>query len=202
MDLRELWRAVARRWWILVAFLALAAAGAFAYLTITPPVYQAVAEVVLIANAPSTIGETQQGVSTTNQLAETAATIIDSPALLESAATDQRSAADLADMITVSARAQTSTIDIVAWSDSPDEAADAANAAAGAAQEGLPPLLGATGEGDALPLAVETLRPATSPSAPFSPDRQGVIVIGLALGLCAGLAVAIGVDAARRPRQG
>ncbi|WP_084102573.1 YveK family protein [Demequina sp. NBRC 110051] len=198
MDLRDLWRALTRRWWAVLGCLVLAGAAAYGYIAVTPAVYQASSEIVLIANSPTTIGETAQGVSTTTQLAETAATIIDSPALLEAAATDDYSAQRLADMISVTSRTLTSTIDIVAMSDSPATAAQAANAAAQAAQDELPALLGADGESGDLPLAVTVLREAAEPSAPFSPDAKGVMVIAVALGLCAGIAAALVIDVLRR----
>ncbi|WP_084130353.1 YveK family protein [Demequina sp. NBRC 110055] len=198
MDLRDLWRALSRRWWAVLGCVALAGVAAYGYLAATPAVYQASSEIVLIANSPTTIGETAQGVSTTTQLAETAATIIDSPALLEAAATDELSAQQLADMISVASRTLTSTIDIVAMSDSPAAAAQAANAAAQAARDELPALLGADGESGDLPLAVTVLREASEPSAPFSPDAKGVMVIAVALGLCGGIAAALVIDVLRR----
>ncbi|MFW7414192.1 YveK family protein [Demequina sp. SO4-18] len=200
MDLRDLTRFAVAGWTWIVLCVALGAGLAVAYLWSTPAVYQASAAVVVLANGPQSITEAEQGVNMSAQLANTVATIIDSPAVLESVSTDSLSVSELADMTTAEVPPQTSSIDIVVQSTDPDRAASVANGIASSASEIVPEMLGDDGEAGKLPVIIEVIRPAAAPAAPFSPNTQGVLVIGIALGLCAGLAIAIGVGAAR-PRK-
>ncbi|MFW2513779.1 YveK family protein [Demequina sp. SO4-13] len=200
MDLRDLTRFALAGWKWIALCVALGVGLAVAYLGSTPSVYQASAAVVVLANGPQSITEAEQGVNMSAQLANTVATIIDSPAVLESVSTESLSVGELLDMTAAQAPPQTSSIEIVVESTNPEVAASVANGVAASATEIVPEMLGDDGEEGKLPVIIEVIRPATEPGSPFSPNAQGVMVIGTALGLCAGLAIAIGLGAAK-PRQ-
>lgn len=193
MDLRDLTRAALAGWKWIVTCLALGVGLSIAYLAATPATYEAGAAVVVLANGPVSITEAEQGFSMSSQLADTVATIIDSPAVLEAVSTDTLAVSTLLDMTTATARPMTSTIDIVVQSTDPELAATVANAVADSTRETVPEMLGDDGAAGKLPVAIEIIRPATQPAAPFAPNSQGVLVIGTSLGLCAGLALAIGL---------
>ncbi|WP_084125891.1 YveK family protein [Demequina sp. NBRC 110054] len=203
MDFNDIRVAVIRGWMWIAAAIVVGGGAAVAYIAITPPLYSASAEVVLIANGPASISEAQQGVSMSVQLADTVAAIIDSPAVLASVSEDDDlSTADVTDMLTATARSLTSTIDITVWSSDPELAASVANAAAESAHEVIPELLGNEDDAGNLPLALEVIRPASVPGSPVSPNAKGVLVMGLGLGLCAGVAVAVALYAWRSRREG
>ncbi|MFV0633104.1 YveK family protein [Demequina sp.] len=201
MDLRDLRRAAVRGWWWIVGCTLVGAGAGLAYVEVTPAQYDATATVVLLANGPQSIPDAQSGASTTIQLSETVATIIDSPSLLESAATDEVTAQHLVDMTTVTPRTLTSTLDIVVRADDPQLSATLANAAAAAARDEIPQLLGGTGEDGDLPLTIEILAAASAPDTPAFPLTKGVLVITTSLGVAIGITVAVALEARRHGRE-
>ncbi|GIG53423.1 YveK family protein [Demequina activiva] len=191
MDLRDMIAAVMHGWrWVAIAVGggAVLAAG---YLVATTAEYQASAEVVVLANGPETIPEAEQGAAMSAQLATTVASIIDSPAVLDELASDALTTNELMAMTRTVVRDGTSTIGIVVLDADADVAAAVANEAAESARRTVPQMLGDDGVNGKLPVTVEIITPAEPPSSPASPNAQGVLVIGVALGLCAGVAIAL-----------
>jgi capsular polysaccharide biosynthesis protein len=198
MDLRDMIAAVKDGWrWVAIA-VGMGAVLATGYLILTSVEYQASAEVVVLANGPETIPEAEQGATMSAQLADTVASIIDSPAVLEDLASDSLTTSELMSMTDAVVRDGTSTIGIVVRSTDADAVAAVANEAAESARRTVPEMLGDDGVNGKLPVTVEIITPAVEPSSPVSPNAQGVLVIGVALGLCAGLALAL-LTAVQRP---
>lgn len=211
MDLRDFGRALARGWWIIVAGIVLGGAGAAAYLAVVTAEYEATSTVVLVANQPTTISDAQQGAAYSAAMAATVATMIDSAAVLDEVQLDGLPTEELALMTTTAARVGTSTIDIVVRTTDPDLSAELADTIANRATEVIPPLLGTAPTAAVVPptdvtapapvlappVQVLVLRTAVVPTDAVSPSLRGTIVIGLALGLCLGLIVAIAREGLR-----
>jgi len=200
MDLRDFGRAIARGWLPIVLALVVGGAAAWAYLAYVPKEYDATATVVLVANS-TTMAEAQQGVAFSSAAASTAATIIDSPAVLDGVDAGSLTTEELVLMTTAAARTGTSTIDITVRSTDPAVAASVANAAADAATTVIPGILGVVATDQSAATArVEVIRPAVAPTDPATPDSRGVIVISLSIALLVGLAIAIAREALRMTR--
>ncbi len=183
---------VRRGWLTILVITLLGVAAAFLYLAVTPKTYGASTTLFVATAAPDSINDLQQGANFAGTAVVTYAQIIDSGTVLTPVAAElrpQRSVDELVGRVTATVREQTTLIDIEATTNDPRSAAVIANAVADESTRILPALqLNPIGR----PLVrVQQIRPAVEPLAPSAPNRPRILLIGLVVGLFAGLAATI-----------
>ncbi len=192
MELRDYLQMLRRRWPAVVLITVLFVGCASLYLVIAPKRYESTTALLVSAAGLRTVGDLQESAQFAGKAATTYAAIIDSATVLGPVAGDLRPQRNVDDLLTsVSATVPTDTtlIVITAADDRADQAADIADAVAADAARILPTLAPAA---DGSPLArLEQIRPATEPTSAVSPNVKRVLVLGLVVGLCVGIATVI-----------
>lgn len=196
MELRDYLRMLRRGWPAVLAITALVVGLASLYLALAPKRYDAAAVLFVSADDLRTIDDLQQGSQFSSTAVVTYAEIIDSSTVLGPVASELRPQVDveeLAAMVTVSVREETTLIDVAASGGNRDQVAAVANATAASAARIIPTL--ETGV-DGRPLVrVQQIRPAVEPIRAASPDVKRILVIGLIVGVCLGLGATITAQA-------
>ena len=194
MQLRDYLQMLRRGWPVMAIFVVAAVTAAVLYLAIAPKTYHATASVVLVTNAPQSIGDAQQGGQLAQSSAATIASVIDSPVVLtlvSSKLDTPIAAGDLANMVSTSSRANTAVIDILVAGSDAQQAADIANSTSASAAIVVDEL-GRNGDSTApAPLRLEQIAAATAALEPASPNQRGVLLIAVIIGLALGLGVAV-----------
>jgi capsular exopolysaccharide synthesis family protein len=192
MELRDYARMLRRGWATILLVTVLAVGLAGLYLVLAPKRYDATSVLFVSANAPTSIDDLQQGAVFSSSAVVTYAEIIDSVTVLGQVSTELRpqlSVDELAAMLNVTVRPETTLIDVVASGPDPRQVAAVADATAASAARIIPGLETAA---DGRPLVrVQQIRRAVEPVTAASPNVKRVLAIGGLVGLCAGLALAI-----------
>ncbi len=186
MELRDYIAALRRHWpsWAGIALVGLVVA--LAVVQFSPRTYQATAQVFVSSAAGAASPQfVAQRVKSYPDVAVSASVL--APASEQLA--HQPSLRELRASVSASNPADTSQIDIVATDADPETAAAVANAVA-AQFTAVVEQLEKPANGDS-PVSLTVTNPATAPTSPVSPQTLYVLVLGLAVGLFAGLAVAI-----------
>jgi len=187
MELQDYWVALRRYWttWLGVTLAGLL--GALCIVLITPPTYQATAQVFVASVDGSTSGSqfVNQRVTSYPEVADSRTVL--APVIDELGLTD--SFADLRTHVTATNPVDTSQIEIVVADRDAGRAAQIANAVAarfGTAVEDLEePQDGAS------PVSLTVTDPATVPTSPTSPVPTLLLPLGLVVGAALGAAIAI-----------
>ncbi|MGY1840471.1 MULTISPECIES: YveK family protein [unclassified Modestobacter] len=187
MELRDYWAALRRYWttWLAIAFTGLLLA--LAVVLVTPPTYQATAQVFVASVDGGTNGSqfVSQRVKSYPDVAvssEVLDPVIDELDLTESS-TELRSS------IIARNPVDTSQLEVVVTSRSPERAADIANAVAVHFGE-VVERLETPGSGSS-PVDLTVTNPATVPTTPVSPVPHLLLALGLVVGLASGIALAV-----------
>jgi capsular exopolysaccharide synthesis family protein len=194
MELRDYVRMIRRGWPVVVLFTLAAVALAGFYLAVAPKTYVATATVVLVTNAPTTIGDAQQGAQLTQAAAPTIAAVIDSETVLApvSAAIDPAvSTKELIGMVSTVARLGTAVIDITVTGTNARTTAEIANLTAEEAIREVTALSDTPDSSVDPAMLLEQIAGASIPETPESPDTKGVLLIGFIVGLALGIGVAV-----------
>jgi capsular exopolysaccharide synthesis family protein len=193
VDLRD-YLAALRRQWVLIAVTCLATVAAAAAFTLQqPPVYQARAQLfVSSGGGDDTIAQAYQGGLFIQQRMRSYVQLATSPDVLEPAAEAigwPAPAETLAGRIRAESPADTVLINITAQSANPEEAAAIANAVADNFAAYVERVEARDAQGQ-VPVKVSITNPASPPGSAISPQPVANVMLGLALGLVLGLAVA------------
>lgn len=195
MELRDYLQMLRRRWPAVVLLTVLFTGCAGLYLVVAPKRYESTTSLLVSANDLRTVGDLQSSTEFAARAATTYAAIIDSATVLGPVAGEvrpQRSVDDLLASVSATVPTDTTLITITAAADHADQAAQLANAVASRASRILPVLAPAP---DGTPLIRLTVtRPATEPTSAVSPNIKRVLVLGLVVGLCVGIATVIVAD--------
>jgi polysaccharide biosynthesis transport protein len=186
-----------RRGWPVVALTTALAIGLAAlYIVVAPKRYESGAVLFVSLSGQRSAADLQQGRAFSGYAVATYADIIDSAVVLGQVTDDLSPQPDLdqlLEMVTAAARPDTTLIDVVGASPDPGLAADVANAAAEAAIEVIPRLENQSAR--TARVKVQLIQRAVEASKPVTPDVERTLAIGLIVGLCVGLGIAIAMQA-------
>lgn len=194
MQLRDYLQMLRRGWPVMAIFVVAAVTAAMLYLAVAPKTYTATASVVLVTNAPQSIGDAQQGGQLAQSSAATIASVIDSPVVLTlvpSMLDKPVAAEDLAKMVSTSSRVNTAVIDILVAGSDAQQVADIANSTSASAATVVDGLGRDGNKTTPAPLRLEQIAAASAALEPASPNQRGVLLIAVIIGLALGLGVAV-----------
>lgn len=197
MDFAWLAAAVVRRWLVLALCLLAGAGGGYYLGHSGEKVYQAKAETLI--TLPTSQGLVDQSIGQTiaGNSVQTYARVATSTAVAQRVVAQlglSQSAQTIAGMLSATAVTGTYIIDITAQNSQPVVAARIANAAA----LGLEDEVRQLESGKADKVQAQLLEPATVPQAPVSPRPTLNLIVGVLLGLVAGIAAAAAIEALDR----
>lgn len=185
--------AVIRKRWLSIVLIAAVASGASAVATlVATPQYTAEAQVYVSVNTSGTTSDLLQGSSFTQRQVKSYTDLASTPRVLDPviAALDLPLTPDeLAVSIQASSPMDTSLIDIKATDPDPVLASRIANEVAESLATAVS-TLERSAEGTS-PVRISTVREATAPIAPSSPNLVRNVALGLVLGLAAGFGLAV-----------
>lgn len=194
-----------RRRWAAVAVLTVIGAGLGVGLTlIQTPVYRASAELYVSLGGSITANEFVAGSTFARQQVRSYAGLVTAPIVLDPVIDEldlDTSARTLGGRITAQSPEGTSLIELVVSASTADEAAQVANAAAAQAALTLPGLE-APGPGASSDVRITVVREAVAPEAPAAPRPLVTVATGTAVGLLAGLVLAVLLETADRTVRG
>jgi polysaccharide biosynthesis transport protein len=194
VDLRDYVRILRKRWPIIVAVFVIAGAAAAAFAFRATPVYAAHTQ--LFVTTPSDGDNTtglQQGNTFTQERVKSYAEIVSSPKVLDPVIAQlhlTESDADLAQHVSASAPLDTVLINVTVTDTDPQSASRIANAV-GASFSTVVSLLEEPASGGASPIKVTTVKQASVPNVPVSPNKKLDIALGLLVGLALGIGIAV-----------
>ncbi|GEN81292.1 polysaccharide biosynthesis tyrosine autokinase [Actinotalea fermentans] len=192
MELRD-YLAIVRKRWISIALITVLLTGAAVAVTLaTTPVYTARAQVYVSVRTGETTTDLLQGSSFSQRQVKSYTDLASTPLVLTPVIEhlDLATTPDtLAESVSADSPLDTSLINIRASDPDPQTASDIANAVA----ESLAEQVTALEEPDEGPSPVEinTVRTASAPTEPSSPNLKLNVALGLLLGLAAGFGLAI-----------
>lgn len=193
MDLRAHLDLVRRRWWSIAACAALGLAAAVALSMVATPVYTASAQLYVSVRGGTTSNDLAQGANFTRQQVTSYTNLAGSPLVLEPVIAELGLSDDvqeLAARVRAESPVNTSLITITV---SDSDAAGSARTADAVAEQFIEVIddLEAPTTGGESPVRVTVVREATEPTGASSPDLRTNLVLGLLLGLVAGVAIAV-----------
>ena len=194
LELRDYLRILRKRWIIVVAMALFGVAAAAGATILTVPEYQASTLVYVQVQSSGTVGELVQGSSFVQSQVKSFAEVVSTPRVLDPAIKSvglTESAETLAGSVLASAPSDTVNIRITVTRSDPSEAAELANAVTASFQQAVEEITTPSGSLSESQVGVSVLRDASVPLAPVSPNTSVNLFIGFALGLIAGLAIAI-----------
>lgn len=193
MDLSDYLR-ILRRNWILVlaaALTGLLIGGAVAVLT--KPTYTSDTELFVAIQSSGSVQELQQGNTFTQARVQSYIKTVESPIVLQPVIDSlglKQSAEQLADQVTAKTDLNTVLINISASDHSPVQAAAIADAVAGSLINAVENLEKPRSGGSS-PVNLSIIKPAQAPTAPSAPNTRLSLLIGLIVGLAAGIGTTI-----------
>jgi succinoglycan biosynthesis transport protein ExoP len=194
VELRDYLRILRKRWVVISGMTLLGIAAAAAGTIMTTPTYQASTLVYVQVQSSGTVGELAQGSSFVQSQVKSFAEVVGTPRVLDAAVKSlqlNESSEELATSVSASAPIDTVNIQISVTRDSPNEAAEIANAVTASFREVVGEITASTGEVSASQVSVSILRDATVPDSPIAPSAPLNLVLGFVIGLALGLGIAI-----------
>ncbi|MFT4262330.1 MAG: Wzz/FepE/Etk N-terminal domain-containing protein [Nocardioides sp.] len=201
MTLHRLVALIRRYPLVLAAAVIAGVALALVYTSRQPTTYQATAKLFVSTTTHDTTGSdlVNSGLYASNQVSSYAA-VATTPAVLDKVITSldlDTTPGTLASDITASVPLNTVIVQIDARADTAQGAADVANAVATSLPQVIATLTKPSADVDA-PTQLSVIQSATPPSAAISPQPKLNLLVGLVLGVTAGLALIIVLNALRR----
>ncbi len=192
MELRD-YVAIVRKRWAIVAVATLVGLGlAIGLTTLATPEYDARAQVYVSVGNAGSADDLLQGSSYSQRQVKSYTALITAPRVLQPVIDElglTTTTEELAQRVSASFPPETSLINIHAVDPDPQTAADVANALAESLAAVVDEL--ERPDGGRSPVVVSTVREATAPTAPSSPQPVRNAVLGLVLGLAAGFGLAV-----------
>jgi len=191
MELADYLNILRRRWLSILMASVLGLAAALAYSLITTSMYTATAQVFVSLRGGDSVGDLVQGSTFATRAVRTYTQLVSAPRVLEPVITElglDTTPTALARNVTAQSPADTVLINVTANDHSPVLAAQIASATARSLSNVVTELETPVGGGDS-PVQISTVREATVPLAPSSPN----VPLNLALGLLVGLALGVGI---------
>ena len=197
VDLISVLGVLRRRWVPILVCIVAALAGSFFLTSSAPKTYQATARLFVNIPAARGVQEALQGVQLSSQLIESYAEIATSRSAAQRISDrleGQFSPGEVRSKIDASPDQDTLLLDVTATDTDPISAKDLANATANVLTE----LVAELESGNEGTVTARVIDPALTPSSPISPRPRNDLTIGLLLGVFAGIAVALLLEAADR----
>lgn len=193
MQLRDILRALRNGWRLILAMTLLGILLAAGTTLLMPKTYEATSQLfVSTASGKEDSNQLLQGSSFTQQRVKSYAEAITSPYILDDVITDlglSTTPEVLGAQIMTEIPLETVLIDVTSQADSPQGAADIANAVSREFSEKVP-TLESSEEGQS-PVKVTLIRDAVPPIVPVSPQPLLNLILGFLLGLAGGTALAL-----------
>jgi capsular exopolysaccharide synthesis family protein len=183
-----------RKNWLVVVLATIAGVGiALAYALLATPTYTASAKVFVSTSGASTVSELQQGNAFTLQRVKTYTDLVKTSAVLEPVIADsgaRLSVAELRSRVSASAPLNTTVIDVTV---SDTDAAWASRMATATAESLIEVVedIETTGSTVGSPVRLTLVQAAEVPTKPTSPQRTLSLLLGLFVGLAAGVVFAL-----------
>lgn len=195
VQLHEFLAILRKRWVSIVLITALAVAGAISATLLATPTYQARSQVFVSVSTGGTTSDLLQGSNFTQNRVKSYTDMVTSPRVLIPVIKDlglSITPDELATSITSDSPLDTVLINITVSDTDPQMAKDVANATADSLGAQVTALEKPAGSQPS-PVHISSLRMATMPTSPFTPNPK----LNLALGLLMGLAVGVGLAVLR-----
>ncbi len=185
---------ILRKRWLSILLITLVAAGAGLGLSLaTTPQYTASTQLYVSVQGGATSSDLLQGSNYSRQQVTSYTQLVKSPLVLGPAIDElglDLSSSDLAARVSANSPLNTSLINIQVTDEDPAVAAAIADTVA-AEFAAVIDELETPSEGGASTVKVSTVRPASAPSAPSSPNTKLNVALGLLVGLALGIGVAV-----------
>ncbi|PPF81338.1 chromosome partitioning protein [Subtercola sp. Z020] len=192
MHIRNYLRVLQRSWILIAGIILVSVAASATYAIVQTPLYQASTKVYVSTSSSATTAELQQGNTFTQQAVKTYADLVSTPIVLDPVIAQYGLAAtsdELAKSVTATAPLDTTIIEITVTSDSAADAATIANAVATSFSTNVPALVPEAADGTPQ-VKISSVKAATAPLKPTSPNVPLNIALGLIVGLLVGLGLA------------
>lgn len=195
MELRE-YATILKKNWVLIVIATLLGAAAGAGISfLATPEYQSRTQVYVSVRAGAgTTGDLVQGANYSQQIVNSYVDVLTSGVVLEPVVEDlglDITSSQLASYITAETPADTALINITVSSDSPEQAAEIANAVGESFKNVVTTELEPEGQDGVSPVSLTTTQVALIPSSPVSPNVPLSIILGLLVGLSVGVGIAV-----------
>jgi polysaccharide biosynthesis transport protein len=194
MDIAQYIRALRTHWLIIVALVGLGGIGAGAYSWFQTPLYQADVQLfVSISSADARAADLNQGGTFAQQRVKSYTNIVNSPTVTNKVIKSLQlpySTSELAEKLTATSPLNTVLLDISVTDPSPQRAQAIANAVASEVSQFIVAIETPTGEVKS-PVKATVTKSAPLPTTPVSPKTNLNLVLGVLVGLAAGVAFAV-----------
>ncbi|ARU53028.1 chromosome partitioning protein [Cellulosimicrobium cellulans] len=193
MELRDYLVLLRKRWVTVVVAGALGLALAGAYSLLTTPTYSARSQVYVSVQGSDSTTDLLQGSNFTVRQVKSYIELVTSPRVLDPVIEElglADGAGSLAQRVRADSPLDTALINVTATDESPQLAAEIANATARSLAAVVGELETPAGGGDS-PVQISTVRAASVPASAASPNVRLNLALGLVVGLALGVAVAV-----------
>ncbi len=193
MELKDYLLLLRRRWVTVAVAAALGLVLAGAYSLLSTPTYSARSQVYVSVQGSDSTTDLLQGSNFTVRQVKSYIELVTSPRVLDPVVDElglADDAASLAQRVQADSPLDTALVNVTATDESPQLAAEIANATARSLASVVAELETPVGGGDS-PVQISTVRAASVPTAPASPNLRLNLVLGLVIGLAVGVAVAV-----------
>jgi polysaccharide biosynthesis transport protein len=195
VELRDYLAILRKRWVSILVITTISVASAVTFSLLATPTYQARSQVFVSLRTGGSTADLLQGSNFTQNRVKSYADMVDSPVVLNPVIERlalSSTPSQLAASITADSPLDTVLINITVTDANPQRASDVANATADSLGTRVTALEKPAGN-QASPVRISTLRTATVPTVPVTPNHR----LNLALGLLAGLALGLGLAVLR-----
>ena len=193
MDLHQYLSAIRKRWITIVALILAGGALGFVVASQTTPIYRSTSSVFISTNQGDSTTELLQGGTFAQNVVQSYTALVPTASVLQPAMEDlgySGTLASFAAKITAESPVNTVIIDISAQDPSPQQAQRIASAVTGSLGKAIAGIAPKDKDGKAT-VTSSVIAAATLPTTPVSPNRTLDILIGIGIGLVAGLTYAI-----------
>ena len=193
MELRDYLVLLRKRWVTIAVAAGLGLALAGAYSLLTTPTYSTRSQVYVSVQGSDSTTDLLQGSNFTVRQVKSYIELVTSPRVLDPVVEElglADDAASLAQRVRADSPLDTALINVTATDESPQLAAEIANATARSLASVVGELETPTGGGDS-PVQISTVRAASVPTSAASPNLRLNLALGLVVGLALGVAVAV-----------
>ncbi|WP_199424936.1 polysaccharide biosynthesis tyrosine autokinase [Actinotalea solisilvae] len=192
MELQDYVTVLRKRWLSILLLTVLAVAGAVAVTLVTTPLYEARAQVFVSVRTGGTTSDLAQGSSFTQRQVKSYTDLATSPRVLIPVVEDldlSTTPDELARTITADNPLDTVLINITATHEDPQTASDIANATSESLASEVTDL--EKPEDGPSPVQISSVRAASAPTEPASPNTKLNLALGLLVGLGMGFGIAL-----------
>lgn len=193
VEIRDYIRVLRKGWVFIVALTLIGTALAATYSILQTPEYQATSKVFVSVQTSGSVSDLTQGGNFAQNQVKSYADVVTTPVVLQPVIAKlglATSVGQLAKQVSASSPTDTVIVEITVVNESPQLAAEIANAVASSFQRTVGSLVPESADGIA-PVQITLLQQATIPGSPASPNTPVNIALGAVVGLIIGLGIAL-----------